>query len=393
MTTHTPAPAQQAVLTDDQIEALAKKHIAPHADRLDAIMQNPVPYQQTEQFRRVKALIADVLSKLRAPVADERAAQPSPAGNQYHLLKTDPEVFQAVLDGAKTFEIRLNDRGYAVGDVLGLCETKHTGAEMRAGAPLVYTGRECQRFVSHVLTGYGLAEGWCCLSFDLPHAGGASAPADPEAAEVDFMVRVLENLDIWRAEEWSDLLERRPAILALLRPMVMASAPVAGEANPVAWMRKTDITEWTDTEPETDGWTPLYDRAAPQASEAVRDAERLEFLITHGAWVAWSKDHELCRVFHRDEDGDIEPFLGWRESARAAAYTARDAIDAAMAALSAQPGAQKGCNCATCRPHSVEMRMILCETCGDKRCPHAADHRNACTGAHPDHKDGGAVYG
>ncbi len=81
--------------------------------------------------------------------------------------------------------------------------------------------------------------------------------------------------------------------------------------------------------------------AAPQASEAVRDAARLEFLIAHGAWVAWSKDRELCRVFHRDEDGDVEPFLGWHDSARAAAYTARGAIDAAMAALPAQPGAQK----------------------------------------------------
>ena len=47
---------------------------------------------------------------------------------------------------------------------------------MRAGAPLVYTGRECQRFVSHVLTGYGLADGWCCLSFRLPHAAGESVP-------------------------------------------------------------------------------------------------------------------------------------------------------------------------------------------------------------------------
>ncbi|MFY1903802.1 DUF3850 domain-containing protein [Achromobacter xylosoxidans] len=100
--------------------------------------------------------------------------------DRYHILKTDPEVFQAVLSGAKTFEIRLNDRGYAVGDVLGLRETKHTGAEMRAGAPLVYTGRECQRFVSHVLTGYGLADGWCCLSFRLPHAAGGSAPVAGE---------------------------------------------------------------------------------------------------------------------------------------------------------------------------------------------------------------------
>lgn len=95
---------------------------------------------------------------------------------RYHILKTDPEAFQTVLSGAKTFEIRLNDRAYAVGDVLGLRETKHTGAEMQAGAPLVYTGRECQRFVSHVLTGYGLADGWCCLSFRLPHAAGESIP-------------------------------------------------------------------------------------------------------------------------------------------------------------------------------------------------------------------------
>lgn len=66
--------AAQPPLTNDQIEALAKKHIAPRADRLDAIMTNPVPYQQTEQFRSVKALIVDVLSNLRAPVADDLVA-------------------------------------------------------------------------------------------------------------------------------------------------------------------------------------------------------------------------------------------------------------------------------------------------------------------------------
>lgn len=26
-------------------------------------------------------------------------------------------------------------------------------------------------------------------------------------------------------------------------------------------------------------------------------------------------------------------------------------------------------------------KMFLCETCGNKRCPHATDHRNACTGS------------
>ncbi len=27
------------------------------------------------------------------------------------------------------------------------------------------------------------------------------------------------------------------------------------------------------------------------------------------------------------------------------------------------------------------LHMILCPTCGNKRCPHATDHRNACTGS------------
>jgi hypothetical protein len=47
------------------------------------------------------------------------------------------------------------------------------------------------------------------------------------------------------------------------------------------------------------------------------------------------------------------------------------------------------CHCETCDPirvefvdgalHSTNMRMIVCAICGNKRCPHATDHRNACT--------------
>lgn len=41
------------------------------------------------------------------------------------------------------------------------------------------------------------------------------------------------------------------------------------------------------------------------------------------------------------------------------------------------------CWCETCRPSTTlaNMRMVLCPTCGNKRCPHANDHRNACTGS------------
>jgi len=36
-------------------------------------------------------------------------------------------------------------------------------------------------------------------------------------------------------------------------------------------------------------------------------------------------------------------------------------------------------------------RMIICPTCGNKRCPHATDHRNACTGSN-DLGQAGSAY-
>ena len=87
--------------------------------------------------------------------------------NAIHKLKTDPEVFQAVVEGRKTFEIRFNDRGYQVGDLIVLKETKFTGQQMREGSPLIYTGREMQKQISYILSGYGLQDGWVILGITL----------------------------------------------------------------------------------------------------------------------------------------------------------------------------------------------------------------------------------
>lgn len=58
------------------------------------------------------------------------------------------------------------------------------------------------------------------------------------------------------------------------------------------------------------------------------------------------------------------------------------------------------CHCRHCLTERAESdseaqlwlhRMILCSTCGNKRCPHATDHRLECTGSNePGQK--GSIY-
>jgi hypothetical protein len=64
---------------------------------------------------------------------------------KWHILKTWPEHWQAVYDGRKTFEVRKDDRGFAVGD----------GLHLKEWNPLTssYTGRFCCRRVTHILQG------------------------------------------------------------------------------------------------------------------------------------------------------------------------------------------------------------------------------------------------
>ena len=159
----------------------------------------------------------------------------------------------------------------------------------------------------------------------------------------------------------------------------LACAPVAGEARmPPGYRVKVIEGHGYRITPPTGGcWvahsdTPAGDLisallAAPQASEAVRDADHPVFAFLLG-------EGPLHGVHFGERAPGAVGKWWWRKYLRAA--------------LSAQPGAQKGCNCAKCRPHSVEMRMILCEVCGDKRCPHAADHRNECVGTGAQKKGG-----
>jgi len=84
-----------------------------------------------------------------------------------HELQTDPEVFDAVAAGLKTFDIRYDDRGYEVGDQLILNKTRYTGDEMKDGKPLEYLDYYGAT-VSHIMRGpvYGLKAGWVIMSLE-----------------------------------------------------------------------------------------------------------------------------------------------------------------------------------------------------------------------------------
>jgi hypothetical protein len=72
-----------------------------------------------------------------------------------HDLKCDPGPFRDVQLGLKSFEVRLNDRDYKVGDQLYLREHHpHVG----------YIGGECRKLVTYILPGgYGLTQGFVVL--------------------------------------------------------------------------------------------------------------------------------------------------------------------------------------------------------------------------------------
>jgi hypothetical protein len=65
-----------------------------------------------------------------------------------HLVKSWPEFFNAVADGAKRFELRKNDRNYQAGDLIVLQEFDPKSE--------THTGREFTMRISYVMHGAGI---------------------------------------------------------------------------------------------------------------------------------------------------------------------------------------------------------------------------------------------
>lgn len=76
-----------------------------------------------------------------------------------HELKCWPGPFSAMMDWSKPWEIRKNDRGYKVGDILHLREWCPTRKE--------YSGACLDRRVTFILDGgFGLEPGYICMTVE-----------------------------------------------------------------------------------------------------------------------------------------------------------------------------------------------------------------------------------
>ncbi|SAB05142.1 Uncharacterised protein [Enterobacter hormaechei] len=118
------------------------------------------------------------------------------------------------------------------------------------------------------------------------------------------------------------------------------------------------------------------------------ELERFQEAITNHT------EDKLAMVDHSgDSNNMVEPVT--------TAYKLRDAVDTIRNSGIAIDGEKifaerdalnaPDCWCRTCRPITLtDMRFVVCPECGNKRCPHANDHRNACTGSNEPGQEGSA---
>lgn len=142
-----------------------------------------------------------------------------------------------------------------------------------------------------------------------------------------------------------------------------AAVVPAGHAEPVAWVRRhpdgTLTSEFLadavieSVRKRSGGWLPLGIIAAPVAAEPAPADE----MAQHCGPAFAAALHKTVEMMKAGEP--IVPLAG------------------------------APCWCATCRPITLDdMRMVLCPTCGNKRCPHAADHRYDCTNSNDPNQKG-----
>lgn len=117
-----------------------------------------------------------------------------------------------------------------------------------------------------------------------------------------------------------------------------------------------------------DGWVLVPIEPTPDMREAYHQAQA-EYEDVDGLW---SPDHQ------------------W-QAMHAAAPEFREIVNSSTNNCRENAETSTKCWCHTCRPVTFsDSRFVVCPVCGNKRCPHANDHRNACTGSNEPGQEGSA---
>lgn len=117
-----------------------------------------------------------------------------------------------------------------------------------------------------------------------------------------------------------------------------------------------------------DGWVAVPKEPTPDMREAYHQAQA-EYEDVDGLW---SPDHQ------------------WKAMLAAAPHF-REIVNSSTNNCREKAETSTKCWCHTCRPVTIsDMRFVVCPECGNKRCPHANDHSNACTGSNEPGQEGSA---
>ncbi|MBE0222901.1 hypothetical protein QM128_13855 [Enterobacter hormaechei] len=135
-------------------------------------------------------------------------------------------------------------------------------------------------------------------------------------------------------------------------------------------------------DPKVDNYTsavPLY--TAPPAPVSVPEMKPVDLDEGFDEWYSEGESGADSVAPEWFSEAMKPVFLGTWRACRAAMLQGADGNSPVI----------PDCSCLTCRPVTfTDSRFVVCPECGNKRCPHANDHRNACTGSNEPGQEGSA---
>lgn len=162
--------------------------------------------------------------------------------------------------------------------------------------------------------------------------------------------------------------------------MADAVKVIAGvmNAEPVAWLRETAITDICEG-----AWTPIIQMESQRMGVNLSESWGVNYIPLYTNPPAPVVPDEK-----RDDDGSVTSDFdhGWNACRDAMIHVGNFREISETSTNSAER-----CWCRTCQPVTMnDMRFVVCPDCGNKRCPHANDHRHACTGSNEPGQEGSA---